>query len=51
MGYTKDKVFNSPVPDIETLKARITYAFSDGEEHMARNRVSFILRAKKEHMP
>jgi len=36
MGYVKDKVFSTPVPDITNLKARITDRFGTGE-HVERN--------------
>jgi len=36
-GYVKDKVFSTPVPDITSLKARITDAFATITEHMLEN--------------
>jgi len=37
MGYVKDKVFSTPVPDITNLKARITEAFATVTEDMLEN--------------
>ena len=37
MGYVKDKVFSTPVPDITNLKARITDAFATITEDMSEN--------------
>jgi len=37
LGYVKDKVFATPVPDITNLKARITDAFSTITEYMLEN--------------
>ena len=37
MGYVKDKVFSTPVPDITNLKARITDAFTTITEDVLGN--------------
>jgi len=37
MGYVKDNVFSTPVPDIPNLKARITDAFATITEDMLEN--------------
>jgi len=37
-GYVKDKVFSTPVPDITSLKARITDVFDTTTEHMFENK-------------
>jgi len=37
MGYVKDKVISTPVPDITNLKARITDAFATITEDMSEN--------------
>jgi len=37
MGYVKDKVFSTPVPDIPNLKAKITDAFTAIPEDMLGN--------------
>ena len=37
MGYVKDNVFSTPVPDITNLKARITDAFATITEDMLEN--------------
>jgi len=37
MGYVKDKVFSTPVPDIINLKARITEVFASVTEDMLEN--------------
>jgi len=37
LGYVKDKVFSTPVPDITNLKARITNAFATMPENMLKN--------------
>ena len=37
LGYVKDKVFLTPVPDITNLKARITDAFATITEDMLEN--------------
>jgi hypothetical protein len=34
MGYVKDKVYSTPVPDIDTLKARIRGALAAVTEEM-----------------
>jgi len=36
-GYVKDKVFSTPVPNITSLKARITDAFATITEDMLEN--------------
>ena len=42
MGYVKDKVFSTPVPDITNLKARITDAFATITEDIMGNMWSEI---------
>jgi len=37
LGYVKDNVFSTPVPDITHLKARITDAFATITEDMLEN--------------
>ena len=37
MGYVKDKVFSTPVPDITNLKARITDVFATITEDILEN--------------
>ena len=37
VGYVKDKVFSTPVPDITNLKVRITDAFATITEDMLEN--------------
>jgi len=37
MGYVKDNVFSTPVPDITNSKARITEAFATITEDMLEN--------------
>ena len=37
MGYVKDKVFSTPVPEITNLKAKITDAFAAITEDMLEN--------------
>jgi hypothetical protein len=37
MGYVKEKVFLTPVPDLTNLKARITDAFATIAEDMLGN--------------
>ena len=37
LGYVKDKMFSTPVPDITNLKARITDAFVTISEDMLEN--------------
>jgi len=37
LGYVKDRVFSTPVPDITNLKARITDAFATITEDMLEN--------------
>jgi hypothetical protein len=34
MGYVKDKAYSTPVPDPDTLKARIRGAFEEVTEEM-----------------
>jgi len=37
LGYVKDEVFSTPVPDITNLKARLTDAFATITEDMLEN--------------
>jgi hypothetical protein len=37
MGYVKDRVFSTPVPDTTNLKARITDAFATVTKDMLEN--------------
>jgi len=37
LGFVKDKVFSTPVPDITNLKARITDAFAAMAEDILKN--------------
>jgi len=54
LGYVKDKVFSTPVPDITNVKARITDAFATITEGMLENtwrEIDYrldVLRATKE---